>query len=161
MRLSLLPKLRPASRNMVRQGSSHPAMSKLMPISLLNFWLCCAPDCVYTCTIHRLWPYSCLVISQGPYKRVFACVETNPHESKFKIVRGWTIEILCWWTDRHTLLQWVEQPYFLERQNPTLNFWDSKRRWGRHWRGGQKLIGGYIKMASHWADQFYSSQKRI
>ena len=58
-----------------------PAVSTLMPISLLNFWLCCAPNCVYTCSIHRLWLYSCPVISQGPDKRLFACfeicVETN------------------------------------------------------------------------------------
>ena len=61
--------------------SSPPAVSTLMPIFLLKFWLYWAPSCVCICTIHQLWLYSCPVISQGPDKRLFACfdirVETN------------------------------------------------------------------------------------
>ena len=35
------------------------------------------------------------------------------------------------------LLQWVDKPYFLEYQNPTWNFWDSKRGGGGHLIGGK------------------------
>ena len=63
--------------------SSPPAVSSLLPTSLLNFWLC-----VYACTIH-----------QGPDKRLFSCFEicvetrrpTNP-DTDFKMVRGRTIK---------------------------------------------------------------------
>ena len=93
---------------MIRQGSSHPAMSTLMPISQIKFWLCCAPDCVYTCTIHGLWLYSCLVISQGPDKRLFACleicVETDWQKTEFKMVFCRTIKKMI-----------VNQSYFVTR----------------------------------------------
>ena len=42
------------------------AMVMLMPIFLLYSWVCCAHSCVYTCTVHWLWLYSCFMIIQGP-----------------------------------------------------------------------------------------------
>ena len=46
------------------------AMPTLMPIYLFYSWLSCAHClcCVYTCTVHCLWLYSCLVSESSNYE---------------------------------------------------------------------------------------------